>query len=219
MIASFHNPTGAVLPAAEGRRLATAAAGAGMALIDDEVLADLAFPGAEPPLPLGAYGGAVISVGSLSKVVWGGLRVGWVRAPEPVVARLTRLRAVHDLGGNIPAQLAAAVVLPALPAVRQRRARQLQEQHNHLRAELARHLPDWDVPSVCGGQTLWVRLPRGDGDSFAQSALRHGVAVLPGSGLDPSGRSRDHLRLHFSAAPAELTEAVLRLAKAWHSSA
>lgn len=217
VIASFHNPTGAVLPALERRRLERAASDAGLPLIDDEVLADLAFPGQEPPPPLAAYGSTVISIGSLSKVVWGGLRVGWIRAPESVVARLTRLRAVHDLGGNIPAQLAAAALLPDLAAVRCRRGLQLQERHDHLRAELARHLPEWDVPPVHGGQTLWVRLPRGDGDSFAQSALRHGVAVLTGSGLDPSGLSRDHLRIHFSAPVGELTEAVRRLAQAWHA--
>jgi DNA-binding transcriptional MocR family regulator len=217
LVASFHNPTGAVLPTPQRRRLARAAAGVGVPLIDDEVLADLAFPGEETPAPLGAYGGTVISVGSLSKVVWGGLRVGWIRAPESLVARLTRLRAVHDLGGNIPAQLAARALLPNLPEVRRRRVLQLQQRHDHLRAELARHLPAWEVPAVPGGQTLWVRLPHGDGDSFAQSALRHGVAVLPGSGLDPSGQGRDHLRIHFSAPPGELTEAVLRLAKAWHA--
>jgi DNA-binding transcriptional MocR family regulator len=217
VIASCHNPTGAVLPAVARRRLAAAAAAAGVLLIDDEVLADLVFPGQERPHPVAAYGDAVISVGSLSKIVWGGLRVGWIRAPEPVVGRLTRLRVAHDLGGNIPAQLAAADLLPGLGALAALRARQLQEQHDHLRAELAAHLPDWYAPPVGGGQTLWVRLPCGDGDSFAQTALRHGVAVLPGSGLDPSGRGRDHLRIHFQAQPGQLSEAVRRLAKAWHA--
>lgn len=115
------------------------------------------------------------------------------------------------------AQLAAADLLPRLGALRERRARQLQDQHDHLRAELAAHLPGWDGSPVRGGQTLWVRLPCGDGDSFAQTALRHGVAVLPGSGLDPSGRSRDHLRIHFQAQPGQLSEAVRRLAKAWQA--
>jgi len=89
------------------------------------------------------------------------------------------------------------------------------EQHDHLRAELARALPSWEAPAVLGGQTLWVRLPRGDGRSFAQQALRHGIAVLPGSGLDAGGGSADRLRLHFLASPAELSEAVRRLASAW----
>jgi DNA-binding transcriptional MocR family regulator len=217
VIATFHNPTGVVLPEQSRRRLARTAAAAGVTLVEDEVLADLGFPGERAPLPLAAYHDQVITVGSLSKVVWGGLRIGWLRAPAPVIARLARLRAVHDLGGNIPAQLAAAHLLPRLDVPQRRGAKQRQARHDHLRAELAHHLPDWQAPAVPGGQTLWVRLPRGDGSSFAQQAFRHGIAVLPGSGLDADGRSAEYLRLHFLAPPAQLSEAVHRLAAAWRS--
>jgi len=285
-VATYHNPTGSVLPPLARRALVETAGAAGVPLIDDEVLAELGFPGERPPPPLAAFaqpatsprraaapadraappadrtaargprqparrdrataavakrgpgaggpnggagwgvggvpgaglapgGGSVISVGSLSKIVWGGLRIGWIRAPVPIVTRLARLRAVHDLGGNIPAQLAAAELLPRLPEIRRRRAAELRARHDHLRAELARRLPDWDAPPVRGGQTLWVRLPYGDGDSFAQAALRQGVAVLAGGGLDASGGSAEHVRIHFLASPDELTEAVRRLAAAW----
>lgn len=217
VIATFHNPTGAVLPALQRRRLAETAAEAGVVLVDDEVLTDLGFPSEQVPPPLAAYNDQVITIGSLSKVVWGGLRIGWLRAPAPVVARLARLRAVHDLGGNIPAQLAAADLLPRLDAPHRREALQRQARHDHLRAELARHLPDWQAPAVRGGQTLWVRLPHGDGRSFAQTALRHGVAVLPGTGLDADGHSEKYVRLHFLAPPDDLSEAVRRLAAAWRS--
>ncbi|AXB41571.1 GntR family transcriptional regulator [Amycolatopsis albispora] len=213
--ASYHNPTGAVMPALHRRRLAETAAAAGVVLVDDEVLADLGFPGESAPPPLAAYHDQVITIGSLSKVAWGGLRVGWVRAPSRVVARLARLRAVHDLGGNVPAQLAAADLLAQLGTLQHRGAAERKARHDHLRAELARHLPDWHVPAVPGGQTLWVRLPRGDGTSFTQAALRHGVAVLPGTGLDAGGGSAEYLRLHFIATPDDLTEAVRRLATAW----
>lgn len=212
VVASFHNPTGAVLPALRRRRLAETE---DVVLIDDEALADLAFPGVELPPPLAAYNDRVITIGSLSKIVWGGLRIGWIRAQEPVIARLARLRAVHDLGGDVPAQLAAADLLPRLDEPRRRRALRRQAGHDHLRAELARHLPDWQAPAVTGGQTLWVRLPHGDGTSFTQAALRHGVAVLPGTGLDAEGGSREYVRLHFLASPTDLTEAVRRLAAAW----
>jgi len=214
-VPTFHNPTGSVLSALDRRALVRAATAAGVPLIEDEVLSDLAFPGVQPPPPLAAHADTVISVGSLSKNVWGGLRVGWVRAPEALVARLARLLAVHDLGQNAPAQLAAAELLPRLDALCDRQAAALQARHDHLRAQLGRHLPDWDAPPVPGGQTLWARLPRGDGTSFAQAALRHGVAILPGSGLDPSGRSEDRVRLHFRAPPGQLAEAVRRLAEAW----
>lgn len=217
VIPAFHNPTGTVLPPLAGRRLVETAAAAGVPLVDDEVLADLAFPGEETPTPLAAYGDEVISVGSLSKVVWGGLRIGWVRAPAPVIARLARLRAVGDLGGNVPAQLAAADLLPRLDGLNRRRATGRKAGHDHLRAELARRLPEWHAPPVRGGQTLWVRLPRGDGTSFAQAALRHRVAVLPGAGLDVSGAGASFIRLHFLAPPDRLTEAVSRLAGAWRT--
>ncbi|WP_329084291.1 aminotransferase-like domain-containing protein [Streptosporangium sp. NBC_01469] len=216
-IPSFHNPTGAVLSPLSRRRLAETAAAADVPLIDDEVLIDLGFPGEETPPPLAAYADTVISVGSLSKIVWGGLRIGWVRAPAPVITRLARLRAVHDLGGDILAQLAAADLLPRLGALRRRWAEQREARHDHLLAQLARHLPDWDAPPVRGGQTLWVRLPYGDGTSFAQAAIRHRVAVLPGGGLDVSGQSGAYVRIHFLAPVDELSEAVRRLAEAWRT--
>jgi DNA-binding transcriptional MocR family regulator len=217
VISTFHNPTGSVLSALARRTLVQTCAAAGVPLIDDEVLSDLGFPGEQAPPPLATLGNSVISVGSLSKTVWAGLRIGWVRAPGPTIARLARLLAVHDLGGNVPAQLAAADLLPRLRPLAKRRAAEREARHDHLRAQLARHLPGWDVPPVRGGQTLWVRLPHGDGASFAQAALRHRVAVLPGSGLDPSGRSAGYVRVHFLASPDELTEAVRRMTAAWRT--
>ena len=217
VISTFHNPTGSVLSPLARQTLAETAAAAGIPLIDDEVLSDLGFPGTQVPPPLAAYADGVISIGSLSKSVWGGLRIGWVRASESLIARLARVLAVHDLGGNVPSQLAAAELLPRLGALSQHQAPARQLSHDHLRVQLARHLPAWDAPPVPGGQTLWIRLPYGDGTSFAQAAQRHGVAVLPGSGLDVSGRSPDYLRLHFLAPPDDLTEAIRRLAAAWHN--
>ncbi|GAA2074189.1 PLP-dependent aminotransferase family protein [Streptomyces albiaxialis] len=221
VISRFQNPTGGVLPPLPARRLAEAARAHGVPLVDDEVLAELpldgsGFPG---PPPLAALDGAadVITLGSLSKVVWGGLRIGWLRGPAPLVARLARLKAVHDLGTDVPAQLAAVTLVAGLDALRARRVRELRARHDLLRAELARSLPSWHCPPVRGGQTLWARLPLGDAVSFAQVALRHGVAVLPGAVVDPTGASTRCLRLHFLSSPAELTEAVRRLTAAWRA--
>jgi DNA-binding transcriptional MocR family regulator len=215
VIPTYHNPTGSVLSALARQRLARLAAASDVPLIEDEVPADLGFPGTPQPRPLAAFNDAVISVGSLSKSVWGGLRIGWVRAPAPLVNRLARLRAVHDLGGNVPAQLAAAHLVGMLDELDL--ATELKSRHDHLRALLTEHLPSWKVPQIRGGQTLWVRLPEGDGNSFAQAAMRHGIAILPGSGLDVTGRSDPYVRLHFRAHPADLTEAVTRLTTTWHA--
>ncbi|MFE1594107.1 PLP-dependent aminotransferase family protein [Nocardia sp. NPDC058705] len=217
VIPTYQNPTGSVLSTLTRRRLAETSAAAGIPLIDDEVLAELGFPGRETPPPLATFADTVITVGSLSKSVWGGLRVGWIRAASPVIGTLARLRAVHDLGGNLPAQLAAAELLPRLDILLHSQAAARERRHDHLRAELARRLPDWVVPPVEGGQTLWIRLPRGDGASFAQAALRQRVSTLAGSGLDPTGGSERYLRLHFLHPPEILTAAVDRLAEAWRT--
>ncbi|WP_435975112.1 PLP-dependent aminotransferase family protein [Streptomyces sp. Qhu_M48] len=244
VVARFQNPTGTVLPPLAGRRLVEAANALGVPLVDDEVLADLGFETevggggglsgtefpaagrgggalAAPESGVGGRGGGlssygdVIAVGSLSKVVWGGLRIGWVRGPAPLVARLARLKALHDLGCDVPSQLVAARLLGDFAPVLAARLRTVRAGHDHLRAELARLLPSWSCAPTTGGQTVWVRLPHGDGVSFAQLALRHGVAVLPGSTTDALGGSVRHLRLHFLAPPEVLTEAVRRLAAAW----
>ncbi|NIK54853.1 PLP-dependent aminotransferase family protein [Kribbella shirazensis] len=209
VIPTYQNPTGAVMSALARQRVA----GAGIPVIEDEVPADLGFPGEELPVPMAAYGDSVISIGSLSKSIWGGLRIGWIRATPPLINRLARLRAVHDLGGNVPSQLAAVHLLPLLDGPDLHDT--LKARHDHLHALLTESLPTWEIPTVSGGQCLWVRLPYGDGISFAQTALRHGLAVLPGTTLDITGAGDPHLRLHFRAHPTALTEAAHRLTTAW----
>ncbi|MER7516766.1 PLP-dependent aminotransferase family protein [Streptomyces sp. NPDC126499] len=215
VVPHLHNPTGTVLPPLLGRRLVAAAEARGVPLVEDEVLSELGFGDRPGPPPLSSYGTEVIGVGSLSKAVWGGLRIGWVRGPAPLVARLARLKALHDLGSDVPAQLVAARLLGSFEPLLRARVAELRAGHDLLRAELGRRLPSWRCPPASGGQTLWVELPYGDGVSFAQVALRHGVAVLPGSTMDALGGSGRMLRLHFLLPPEVLSQAVRRLAEAW----
>ncbi|MFD1152700.1 aminotransferase-like domain-containing protein, partial [Saccharothrix hoggarensis] len=207
---TFHNPTGASMSPLQRRRLVRAAAA--VPLVFDEVLSDLDLAGGPPQPPTAE----AITVASLSKVVWGGLRVGWVRAEAPLIARLARFKAVHDLGSAVLEQLAAVELLADFATVRSHRVAALRDRHDVLRARLRHHLPTWRFTPAEGGQTLWVRLP-GDADAagYAQVALRHGVAVLPGASLDPTGRSADRLRLPFTDDPAAITAAVTRLSAAW----
>lgn len=213
VISAFHNPTGDLLPPLQRRRLVETCERHGVPLVDDEALAELDLDEAAPA-PMA--GGTVINVGSLSKLVWGGLRVGWVRAPERLIARLARLRAVHDLGGPVVDQWLAAALMPRLDVVRTRRIAELRAQRDRLCAELDANLP-WMFRVPSGGQTLWAVLPYGDASAFAQHALRFGVAVLPGQSLDPQRRSARCLRIPFHLPPDELAEAVHRMAEAWCS--
>nr|WP_042179482.1 PLP-dependent aminotransferase family protein [Kibdelosporangium sp. MJ126-NF4]CEL13845.1 Transcriptional regulator, GntR family domain / Aspartate aminotransferase [Kibdelosporangium sp. MJ126-NF4]CTQ88213.1 Transcriptional regulator, GntR family domain / Aspartate aminotransferase (EC 2.6.1.1) [Kibdelosporangium sp. MJ126-NF4] len=208
LMSAGHNPTGAVMSAARKTDIAHLLAQAGIPVVDDATLADLAFHGT-PPAPF------TITVGSLSKVCWPGLRVGWIRAPEHLIARMANLKVVADLGSAQPSQLLAARLLPALDRIASVRRQQLQHRHDLLTALLRERLPDWTWPAPRGGPFLWVRLPAGDSTVFGQIALRHGVRVLPGARTTPDGMGNNHLRISCVAEPAELPVAVDRLSRAW----
>ena len=125
-------------------------------------------------------GAPVVTVGSLSKLVWAGLRIGWVRAEAPVIARLARFKVLADLGSSLPGQVLAARLLRRAAAIRDARRRQACERRDALERALAAALPGWTWSRPAGGLCLWVRLPRGNAEELARVALRHGVAIVPG---------------------------------------
>jgi len=222
VIASAHNPTGAVLAAPARRRLVTAAARAGVPIVEDAAIADLVHE-PPPPRPLAAFADAgvdptrapVLTVGSLSKSLWGGLRVGWVRGPEPVVARLAYAKGSADIGSALPSQLIALSVLEQFEEVLERRRDQLRHRLDRLEELIAEALPDWSWQRPQGGSSLWVQLPGEGASRFTEVARRAGVRVVPGPIFSPSGGQDDHLRLPFVARGGELAVGVSRLARAW----
>ncbi len=113
VVATYQNPTGACIPASRRHELASVAAELGVPVATDDTLAwmDLDTP-APPTLATYGSGGTIITIGSLSKLFWGGLRIGWVRGPEAVINRLTRLRVVDDLGSTPFTQAIATRLIP-----------------------------------------------------------------------------------------------------------
>lgn len=215
LMPTHHNPTGTVLPAVLRPAVVAAVEASGAVLVEDEVLADLSFSGSIPP-SLASYrpDGDVISLGSLSKVAWGGLRVGWLRADARRVAYLSGRKAMIDLGSDVVTQLVAARLLPQLSALRDGRTSILRPRHDDLCDMLATRLPSWSFRRAEGGQTLWVRLPVDDAGGFVQEAIRHGVAVLPGRVCDPVA-GLPYLRLPFLLSTDQLDLATRALAGAW----
>lgn len=218
---THHNPTGLVMPGPQRRRVAElAAAHPDTLFIDDLTLADLTLDPIRVPPPLAALAPGlpnIVTVGSLSKAYWGGLRTGWARAEAGVVSRLAAAKAAADLGSPPYQQAIAAALVGGQHAeiVGWQRDR-LRGQRDALDSALRAAVPDWAWQVPPGGVTLWVRLPEGaDGGAFAQAALRHGVAVVPGRLLGASGLSRSYVRIAFIQPPDRLREAAAGLAAAW----
>lgn len=214
---TLHSPTGTILSADRRRRIADLLSRTHVPLVEDLALADLAWYAAPPPIASVIPEASVAVVGSLSKLFWGGLRVGFLRAPAPLALRAARIKATHDLGSSAVGQLLASRLLEAasFSTLARNRAGQLRTRYDALTAALHRHLPDWTWQDPSGGLSLWVKIPSSSSEAFAQHALRYGVAVATPGALSPSGGHRDRLRLSFASPPDALEEGVLRLRAAW----
>jgi DNA-binding transcriptional MocR family regulator len=216
LMPTFQNPTGVVMPESCRRVLAKLSRELRLPIVEDNTLADLALTG-RPPAPIAAFdrGAPILTIGSLSKLFWGGLRIGWIRASEEILLRMTRLKIMADLGGSLIGQLVAVRLLAETERVRAVRRREMRERLARLTGLLSKHLPEWTWVEPAGGLSLWVKLPRGDASTFAQVALRHGVAVVPGTLASPSGGCADRLRVPYVLEAGPMREGVERLARAW----
>jgi len=217
LVPPHHNPTGSVLSDRRSRRVAELSARYRVPVVEDLTLRHLPLDDRPLPAPIAAHGPdrSTITIGSLSKVLWGGLRVGWIRAARPVIERLMRLKITADLGSPVLAQTLAASLIPRFDeAVHERRAF-LAGRYAALTSALAEHLPEWTWDRPRGGCTLWARMPGGDARAFGQVAQRCGVNVVPGQVLSAEGRHADRLRLPFVHEPPVIEEAVRRMAVAW----
>ena len=218
---TFNNPTGAVMGALGRRRLAELADRYRIPVVEDLTVAGLALDDApSPPPPIAAYaeaGAPVLSVGSMSKLFWAGLRVGWIRGPAPTIARLTHLKTVADLGTSLPAQLHAARLLPRAAEASAERQEQLMPHRDRLIEMLSERLPSWDLRRPRGGLSLWVRLPQATAPAFAQAMQRRGVLLAPGTTFSVDERHEDHLRLQFVPESGSLALGVEQVAQGWHS--
>ncbi|MGE5413767.1 MAG: PLP-dependent aminotransferase family protein [Syntrophomonadaceae bacterium] len=216
LMPTFHNPTGAVMSETCRRGLARLARELKVPIVEDNTLADLSLSG-KPSAPIAAFdpSAPILTIGSLSKLFWGGLRIGWIRGSEELLAQITRLKIMADLGGSLVGQLGAVRLLARADGVRASRRREMRERLDRLTALLAKHLPSWKWSEPAGGLSLWVELPEGDANAFAQVALRHGVAVVPGTLTSPAGGCGDRLRLPFVLDAAPMKEGVERMARAW----
>lgn len=209
------NPTGLWADEATRRRLLAGLHPATVIAVD-ETLAELWYdaPVARPAPAFAPRGRTVVTLGSMSKSFWAGLRVGWVRAPVDLVRRLAAVRAGQDLATAVLDQLVAVRLLAEADRVLPDRRALLAARRDVLFGALAEHAPGWRAARPQGGMAAWVELGDTSSTRLAQRALLAGVRVTPGPRFTLTGTHDRWVRLPFTQPPDRLVEAVRLLAAA-----
>ncbi|HET6154619.1 MAG TPA: PLP-dependent aminotransferase family protein [Marmoricola sp.] len=215
LIPDFHNPTGHLLSDASRQRVAAALKQAGTVAIIDESMVELALDGQPMPAPFASYAPDAITVGSLSKPFWGGIRIGWLRAPRARMDEMFRARLSLDLGTPLLEQLVATELLRNHEDLIEHRRTQLRASREAALAALALHLPDWRVRRPGGGLNLWCELPAPHSSDLVPHAAARDVLLAPGPSFAPDGGLDRFLRIPYTQCAEVLTDAIGRLADAW----
>jgi DNA-binding transcriptional MocR family regulator len=215
-VAAVNNPTGAVMSDEARQGLATLAESSSVFVVEDRALAHVTFRGDSPPsIASRTPSDGVIVVESVSKIFWGGLRIGWIRASQALIERLAQQKAVIDLSTPLLSQMAAAHLLPKVGEAAKLLRETFTPRFQVLTELLTELLPSWTWDAPAGGLSLWIRLPAGNATHFAHFAAQEGVTVIPGSMMSAVANHDDHLRLPYVSEPPLLEEGVRRLARAW----
>ncbi|MDQ4501046.1 PLP-dependent aminotransferase family protein [Sinomonas sp. ASV322] len=203
----FQNPTGASLPDDARARLARAADRHATVLIADETTMWLDLRRG-PREPLAAFSPSVVTVGGLGKLAWGGLRVGWIRAPRTLIARLAQSRTSMDLGTPVFEQLVAVeLIAREAELVAERRVR-LSEGLRTMRSALTEQFPEWTIPDPEGGLALWISCAPWSSSELVLGAREEGLALTAGPRFGLHGAFEHRLRLPFTESPSTIREAV-----------
>lgn len=218
VVPTYQNPTGTVLPEERRRDLARLAANSGTLVVED-LTTDIGLGRGVPP-PIAAFdrAGRVVTIGSLSKVGWGGLRLGWIRAPQALVGQLLSRKTIADHGTSTITQAIGLRLLAQRDRLAEGTLAAAAERRSALGDALRTLLPEWEWREPAGGLSMWVRLPNADAPRFARVAAEHGVIVRPGPLFSPDGGCRDYLRIAIGEEPERLREGVARMAAAWERS-
>ncbi|MFN8072962.1 MAG: PLP-dependent aminotransferase family protein [Mycobacterium sp.] len=221
LVPDNHNPTGMSMLAEDRNRLCDIISETRTRTVVDETLTDVWL---DEPVPAPVAGSMrtwtdlLITVGSMSKTFWGGMRIGWIRAEPSVLATIRAIRPSIDLGTSVIEQLAAAWLLT------ERSDDVLPERREILRARRAllidlldRRLPEWRPLPGTGGMSLWVQLPAPVSSAMCAAASRLGVELPPGPRFGVDGTLERFVRIPYVLPEESLAEAVELIARAWHS--
>jgi GntR family transcriptional regulator of abcA and norABC len=216
-IPCFHNPTGVMMSQSRRKEVLSFCAAHRLPIIEDDIYRELWLDSPPPPsLKSMDTNGSVLYIGSLSKTLSPGLRIGWIAGAEPVIERLSDLKMQADYGTSSLSQRVAAEWLGEglyehhLEYVR----KELLKRRREASASLERHLSglaDWHVPN--GGFFIWLQLKEDISiKELYTEAVNEGILFHPGS-IYTEGTSRS-IRLSYGyAGPAQFEEGIRRLKK------
>ncbi|MEV5314764.1 PLP-dependent aminotransferase family protein [Streptomyces sp. NPDC052610] len=219
-VPTFQNPTGRTLPADRRAAIAAVAARRGLWIVEDDPYGELRFEGERVPW-IASYEDAAdrtVLLGSFSKVMAPGLRLGWLRAPAGLLRACAVAKQAADLHTPTVNQLAAARYLADrdLDAHVARVAGAYGERRDAMLAGLPDALPEgsvWNRPE--GGMFLWARLPEPyDTTALLPKVVEQDVAYVPGAPFHAGESDRSTLRLCFvTQTPEEIGEGLRRLGR------
>ena len=220
LIPDNHNPTGMTMPPQDRKLLAGIIAETRTRTVIDETILDM-WLDKPMPAPMAAEmttrRDLVLTVGSMSKSFWGGLRIGWIRAERATIATIAALRPSIDMGTAVLEQYAAARLLTQREELLPERREILRSRRALLKSLLAQHLPDWQPGPGVGGMSLWVRLPAPMSTALSAAASRLGLDLPAGPRFGVDGTLERFVRVPYTLPEEQLTEAVELLARAWHA--
>ncbi|MDO9506356.1 PLP-dependent aminotransferase family protein [Hydrogenophaga sp.] len=208
VLPNFQNPTGRSMSEARRAALVARAAAIGLPLVEDNPYGDLWFDHPPPPPLTARNPEGCIYLGSFSKVLAPGLRLGFMVAPKAIMPKLLQAKQAADLHSPSFNQRVVAEVLKDgfldrhVPTIRALYKRQCHAMLSALRTEMAGLDVQWNEPD--GGMFLWVRLPEGmNATELLPKAVEHGVAFVPGSAFYADHADPRTLRLSFVTATVE----------------
>ncbi|MDP3061750.1 MAG: PLP-dependent aminotransferase family protein [Chloroflexota bacterium] len=215
-IPTFQNPMGSVLPLERRKQLLQIAYKYNVPIMEDDCYVDLAYEGDVPPAIHSLDDrGQVMYVGSVSKIIAPGVRLGWAVGPQSVVGRLLNVKL--DGGANELAAMAINLYLRReMDSHISEICAILREKRDAMLSALGEYFPPsckWTKPK--GGLFIWLTLPEGvDASAFREKALDADVGYMPGVNFSPSGQAKNSLRLCFGFnTPDEIKEGIRRLAE------
>jgi len=213
-----NNPTGAVWSASRFKAVCARLAASGVSVIDDRVPAPLARPDERVPHLATRLGGdQVVTVGSLSKTAWAGLRTGWLVTSPRVATDVVAARIASELSPPVPSQVLARHLLPHLDELAAEVRLRVAESEHAARSVIEGAGVGWELPAMRAGAWLWATLPGHDGASLAAAAERFDVLVTPGGVFSADARQADRIRISVVLPADVVAEGAHRLVAAWRS--